>query len=112
MVQFRSRHALAAEEVRSPERSSLTSVIAASCAMAAMQGGTSEMGNAVKIGFVRKAVLFVISVAMVGAGLLMFVFDLLEPMPRGGKLFIVGGAMLAFLYLSWEYFIAPLFRGR
>jgi type II secretory pathway component PulM len=49
---------------------------------------------------------------MVVAGLLMVAFDLLDPMPRGARLLVAGGAMLAFLglYLLWEDFIAPLFR--
>jgi len=54
----------------------------------------------------------VISVGMVVAGLLMIVFELSYPMPRGLTLFVAGGATLAFLgvYLLWEDFIAPLFR--
>jgi hypothetical protein len=77
-----------------------------------VSNGVSNMGDAVKIGFVRKTLLFVISVAMVVAGLLMIVFELSAPMPRGLTLFVAGGAMLAFLglYLLWEDFIAPWFR--
>lgn len=65
-----------------------------------------------KVGYVRKILLFVISVGMVVAGLLMIVFELSHLMPRGLTLFVAGGATLAFLglYLLWEDFIAPLFR--
>jgi hypothetical protein len=66
------------------------------------------------MGYFRKILLFVISVAMVVCGLLMIAFDLLAPIPRGGLLLIGGGATLAFLglYLLWEDFIAPIFRRR
>jgi hypothetical protein len=66
------------------------------------------------VGYVRKALLFVISVAMVAGGLLMIAFELLSPMPRGMSLFVVGGATVSFLglYLLWEDFIAPLFTRR
>jgi hypothetical protein len=61
--------------------------------------------------YVPKILLFVISIGMVVAGLLMIVFELSHPVPRGMMLFVAGGAMLAFLglYLLWEDFIAPLF---
>jgi hypothetical protein len=66
------------------------------------------------INYLRKILLFVISVAMVVCGLLAIASDFLAPIPRGGKLLIAGGAMLAFvgLYLLWEDFIAPLFTRR
>jgi hypothetical protein len=61
--------------------------------------------------YVRKILLFVISIGMVVAGLLMIVFELSHPVPRGMMLLVAGGAMLAFLglYLLWEDFIASLF---
>jgi hypothetical protein len=66
------------------------------------------------MGYVRKILLFVISVAMVVGGLLMIAFELLAPMPRGMTLLVAGGATLSFLglYLLWEDFIAPLFTRR
>jgi hypothetical protein len=66
------------------------------------------------MGYARKILLFVISVAMVVRGLLMIAIELLHPMPRGMLLLVVGGATLAFLglYLLWEDFIAPLFARR
>ena len=66
------------------------------------------------MGYVRKVVLFVISVAMVVVGPLMIAFDLLAPMPRGMTLLVAGGATVSFLglYLLWEDFIAPLFGRR
>jgi predicted tellurium resistance membrane protein TerC len=68
----------------------------------------------VKIATWRKILLFVISVAMVVVGLLLLAFGLLAAMPRGGLLFVAGGATLAFigLYLLWEDFIAPMFARR
>lgn len=65
-----------------------------------------------KVGYVRKILLFVISVGMVVAGLLMIVFELSHLMPRGLTLFVAGGATLAFLglYLLWEDFIAVTSR--
>jgi uncharacterized membrane protein HdeD (DUF308 family) len=66
------------------------------------------------MGYARKILLFVISVAMVVAGLVMIALELSHPMPRGMSLFVVGGATTAFLglYLLWEDFIAPLFGRR
>jgi hypothetical protein len=64
------------------------------------------------MGYVRKILLFVISVAMVVVGLLMIVFGLSST----GRLALAaaGGAILTFagLYLLREDFIAPLFTRR
>jgi hypothetical protein len=59
--------------------------------------------------YVRKILLFVISLAMAAGGLLMLAFGLLGT--RILTLSVAGGAILAFvgLYLLWEDFIAPLF---
>jgi len=67
--------------------------------------------GAALVRYVRKILVFVISVGMVVAGLLMIAIDLLHPMPRGMTLLVAGGATLAFLglHLLWEDFIAPLF---
>jgi hypothetical protein len=63
--------------------------------------------DGVTMGYVRKILLFVISVAMVVGGL-----GMLSLASRG--LFLMGGAVLAFagMYLLWEDFIAPLFIRR
>jgi hypothetical protein len=62
--------------------------------------------------YVRKILLFVISVALVVGGLSMVAFGLLGSHIIKG--FVAGGAPLAFvgLYLLWEDFIAPLFARR
>ena len=65
------------------------------------------------MGYLRKVLLFVISVAIVVGGLLVLAFGLLATGPRMW-LFVAGGPMAAFvgLYQLWNDFIAPLFARR